>query len=115
MTFNWGAGASEVEDVINAAVGNHLTRERSSRRSARSDVRMYRNYVSVIMELCNQNNTPKRLGLFRKLYSLLVMNGLLFPRTASGVAWDLIGMIEDVEGMGDTTGRQPYGASSWKQ
>ncbi|KAJ8421626.1 hypothetical protein Cgig2_021770 [Carnegiea gigantea] len=60
-----------------------------------------RNYVSVIMELCKQNNTPERLDLFRKLSSLLVMSELLFMRTAGGVAWELIGITEDVEGMGE--------------
>ncbi|KAJ8433894.1 hypothetical protein Cgig2_004616 [Carnegiea gigantea] len=100
VTFDRGAGASEVEDVIKPAMDDHLSRERSRQRTGRSDVRLYRNYVSVIVELCNQNNTPERLNLFRKLYSL-VMSGLLFPRTTDSVAWELIGMTEDVEGMGE--------------
>ena len=59
-------------------------------------MRMYQNYISVIMVLCQQNNTPDRSGLFTKLYALLVMSGLLFPRTAGGVTWELIRMTEDV-------------------
>lgn len=62
---------------------------------------MYKNYVSVIFDPCKENNTPERLGLFMKLYSSLVMNGLLFPCTAGGVAWKLIEMIEDVNNMAE--------------
>jgi len=80
---------------------SHLARERSKRRSARSDVRLYINYVAVMVELCKQNNTPDSLGLFRKLYSLLVMSGLLFPRTAGDMVWELIRMTEDVKCLGD--------------
>ncbi|KAJ8428316.1 hypothetical protein Cgig2_015466 [Carnegiea gigantea] len=94
-------GASEVEDVIKVATDDHLSRERSRRQTARSDVRLYRNYMSVIVELCKQNNTPKRLRLFTKLYSLLVMSELLFPCMVGGVTWELIGMTEDVEGIGE--------------
>ena len=101
MTFDRGVGASEVEEVIKAAMEDHQARERNRRRSARSDMRLYRNYVAVIVELCKHNNTPKSLGLFRKLYSLLVMSGPLFSHTAGGVVWELIGMTEDVEGMGE--------------
>jgi len=100
VIFDQGAGASEVEDVIKASMDDHLSKERSKQRTARLDVRLYRNYVSIIVELCKQNNTPERLNLFRKLYSL-VMSGLLFPRTTGSVAWELIGMTEDVEGMGE--------------
>jgi len=57
--------------------------------------------VAVMVELCKQNNTTESLGLFRRLYSLLVMSGLLFPRTVGGMVWELIGMTEDVEGMGE--------------
>ena len=90
-----------MEDVITVAMDDHLSRETSRRQTARSDVRLYRNYMSVIVELCKQNNTPKRLGFFTKLYSLLVMSELLFLHTAGGVTWELIGMTEHVEGMGE--------------
>jgi len=85
VTLDRGIGASEVEQVIKAAMEDHLAREGNRQRSARSDVRLYRNYMAVMMELCKQNDTPESLGLFRKLYSLLMISGLLFPRTASGV------------------------------
>ena len=90
-----------MEDVITVAMDDHLSRETSRRQTARSDVRLYRNYMSVIVELCKQNNTPDSLGLFRKLYSLLVMSGLLFPRTAGDMVWELIRMTEDVKCLGD--------------
>jgi len=99
VTFEWGQGACEVEEVIKAAMDDHLTRERRRRRTGQTHMRFYGNYVSVILNLCKQNNTSKRLGLFTKLYSLLVMSGLLFPRSARGVAWELIEMMEDVKAM----------------
>ncbi|KAJ8432257.1 hypothetical protein Cgig2_013910 [Carnegiea gigantea] len=70
VTFDRGIGASEVEEVIKAAMEDHLAKERNRRRSARSDVRLYRNYVPVMMELYKQKNNPESLALFRKLYSL---------------------------------------------
>lgn len=57
--------------------------------------------MAVMVELCKQNNTAESLGLFRKLYSLLVMSGILFLRIVGGMVWELIGMTEDVEGMGE--------------
>ncbi|KAJ8422140.1 hypothetical protein Cgig2_002648 [Carnegiea gigantea] len=78
---------------------DHLTRERRRRRTGRTHLRLYENYVSVILNLCKQNNIPERMGLFTKLYSLLVMSGLLFPYSAGGVAWELIEMMEDVKAM----------------
>ncbi|KAJ8427959.1 hypothetical protein Cgig2_023254 [Carnegiea gigantea] len=59
MTFDRGIGASEVEEVIKEAIEDHLAKERNRRRSARSDVRLYRNYVAGIVELCKQNNTAE--------------------------------------------------------
>ncbi|KAJ8426097.1 LOW QUALITY PROTEIN: hypothetical protein Cgig2_001265 [Carnegiea gigantea] len=101
VTFDRGIGASEVEEVIKVAMEDHLANERNRRRSALSDVRLYRNYMVVMVELCKQNNTAKSLELFRKLYTLLVISGILFPRTAGGMVWELIGMTEDVEVMGE--------------
>ena len=64
-------------------------------------MRIYRNCVLVIVNLCKQNNTSDRLGLFTKLCALLVMSGLLFLRTVRGVMWELIVMTEDVSSMAE--------------
>ena len=115
VTFDQGKGACEVEDVMKAAMDDHITRERARRRTGRADMRLYRNYVLVIIELCKQNNTPERLGMFTKLYALLVMSGLLFPRTAGGAMWELIRMIEDVRGMAEYNWSQAVWSFWWKQ
>ena len=86
---------------MKAAMDDHISRERARRRTGRADMRIYQNCVLVIIKLCKQNNTPERLGLFTKLYALLVMSGLLFPRTTESVTWELIGMTEDVCGMAE--------------
>ena len=39
--------------------------------------------------------------MFRKLFSLLVISGLFFARTAGGVAWDLMPLVEDVDSLGE--------------
>ncbi|KAJ8420054.1 hypothetical protein Cgig2_006341 [Carnegiea gigantea] len=101
VTFEQGKGACEVEDVIKATMDDHLSRQRSRRCTTHLDVKLYRNYVSVTVELCKQNNTPRMLGLFRKSYSLLVLSGLLFPRSVGGVVWELIGKTEDLKGIGE--------------
>ena len=100
-TFDQGEGPCEVKDVVKAAMDDHISRERARRWTGHADMRMYWNYVSVIIELCKQNNTLERLGMFTKLYALLVMSGLLFPRTVVGLTWELIGMTEDVFGMAE--------------
>ncbi|KAJ8430475.1 hypothetical protein Cgig2_003057 [Carnegiea gigantea] len=38
------------------------------------------------------------VGLFRKLYTMLVVSGLLFPQCAEGGAWDLVYVVENVDG-----------------
>ena len=52
-----------------------------------------------MIELCRQHNTVDKLPIFRKLFSLLVVSGLFFPRSAGGVAWELIDLVEDVGGL----------------
>ncbi|KAJ8430687.1 hypothetical protein Cgig2_018413 [Carnegiea gigantea] len=51
VTFDQGEGLYGVEDVVKAAMDDHLNRERARRRTGRADMRMYRNYVSVIFKL----------------------------------------------------------------
>jgi len=96
IAFKRGEGAYEVEEVLKGAMEERVVRERERRRTARMDLRIYRNYVSVLLDLCRVHNTVDSVGLFTKLYSLLVVSGLLFPRTPGGVAWDLVPMVEDV-------------------
>jgi len=64
VTFEQEEAPCEVKDVVKAAMDDHMSRERARRRTGRADMRMFWNYVSVIIELCKQNNTLDKLGLF---------------------------------------------------
>ncbi|KAJ8421347.1 hypothetical protein Cgig2_027955 [Carnegiea gigantea] len=101
VAFERSDGGSEVEQVLKGAMEERVCRERQRRRTAQKDVRIYRNYVSVLLELCRVNNTVERVAMFKKLYTFLVLSGLLFPRGAGGAAWDLVHVVEDVDGVGE--------------
>ena len=68
---------------------------------------MYKNFLSIIVNLCKKNSTPKKLGLFIKLYSLLVLSGLFFSYSAGGVALELITMTKDVKVMAQYNRSEP--------
>jgi len=65
---------------------------------------MYRNYVSVMIDLCRQHTAIESIPMFRNLFSLLVMNGLFFPRSGA-LAWELIDLVDDVDRLWSTTGQ----------
>ena len=85
VVFGRGDSVGEVEQVVVVAMEARLERERQRRRGDRKDRRIYRNYVAVMIELCRQHNTLDRLPMFQKLFSLLVLSGLFFPRRAGGL------------------------------
>ncbi|KAJ8423031.1 hypothetical protein Cgig2_021923 [Carnegiea gigantea] len=101
VSFQRSEASGEVEELLKGIMDSHVSRERRRRRTLQKDMRMYRNYISVLLELCRSNNTRDKVGIFTKLYALLVVSGLLFPRCAGGVAWDLISMVEDVKSMAE--------------
>ncbi|KAJ8442638.1 hypothetical protein Cgig2_003682 [Carnegiea gigantea] len=101
VTFKRSDGGSEVEQVLKGAMEERVCRERQRRRTAQKDMRIYRNYVSVLLKLCRVNNTVERVALFKKLYTFLVVSGLLFPHDAGGAAWDLVYIVEDEGGVGE--------------
>ncbi|KAJ8443351.1 hypothetical protein Cgig2_015832 [Carnegiea gigantea] len=76
VAFERSAGGSEVEEVLKGAMEERVCRERV-------------------------NNTVERVALFKKLYTFLVVSGLLFPRCVGGVVWDLVHIMEDVGGVGE--------------
>mgnify|MGYP001037933063 CR=1 FL=1 len=57
--------------------------------------------MSVLLEFCRVNNIVEKVALFKKLYMLLVVSELLFPRCAGGVPWDLVHIMEDVDRVGE--------------
>ena len=91
----------EVEGVLKGAMDDHVSRERGKRRTLQKDMRIYRNYISVLLDLCRSNNTRDKEVMFTKWYALLVVSGLLFQRCAGGMAWDLISMVDDVKSMAE--------------
>jgi len=46
---------------------------------------IYRNYVAIMIALCRQHNIGDSLPMFQKLFSLLVLSGLFFPRSTGGL------------------------------
>ncbi|KAJ8447907.1 hypothetical protein Cgig2_012042 [Carnegiea gigantea] len=101
IAFERSDGGSGVDEVLNGAMEEHVCRERQRQRTAQKDVRIDRNYVSVLLELCRVSNTVETLAFFKKLYTFLVVGGLLFPQCAGGVAWDLVHIVENVDGVGE--------------
>ena len=110
VVFHRGEGVGEVEQLVITAMEERMERERQRRRADRMESRLYRNYVGVMIDLCKQHDTVEQLPMFRKLFSLLVLSGLYFSRSAGGVAWELIELVEDVDGLAEYN----WGAAVWK-
>ena len=84
--FRRGDSAGELEQLVMATMEARLETERQRRRGDRKESGIYKNYVAVMIELCKHHNIVDRLPIFPKLFSLLVVRGLFFPRSAGGVA-----------------------------
>jgi len=80
---------------------DHVSRKHGKRKTLQKDMRIYVNYISVSLEFGRSNNTRDKVGMFTKLYALLVVSGLLFPRCAGGVVWDLISTVKNVKSMAE--------------
>jgi len=76
----------EVEQLLVATMEERLQTDRQRRGISDTDMRIYRNYVSVLIDLYRQHNTVQSVAIFRKLYTLFVLSGLLFPHSPGGVA-----------------------------
>ena len=101
VVFTRGKTVGEVEQLLMGTMEEKLEKERGKRQGNRAESRMYRNYIAVIIELCKKYSSGDSIPMFRKLFSLLVVSGLYFARTAGGVAWDLINVVEDVDSLGE--------------
>ncbi|KAJ8446950.1 hypothetical protein Cgig2_006578 [Carnegiea gigantea] len=101
IAFERSNGGNQVEQVLKGAMEEHVCRERQRRRTGQKDMRIYRNYVSVLIELFRVSNTVERVTMFKKLYTFLVVSGLLFPRGAGDAAWDLVHVVEEVDRVGE--------------
>ena len=85
VEFCRGDSAGEVKQVIMVAMEARLEKERERQRVDRTDSRIYRSYVAVMIALCRQHNIEDSLPMFRKLFSLLVLSGLFFLRNPRGL------------------------------
>ena len=50
---------------------------------------MYKNFIATMVYLCEKNAQEEQLELWLKLYTWLVLSGLLFPRAMYGAAREL--------------------------
>ena len=82
--FKRGEGADKVEQLLMVAMEDQLERERQRLRGVHIDVHIYRNYVSIMIDLCRHHHEVGSIPMFLKLFSLLVMSGLFFPCSAGG-------------------------------
>lgn len=48
--------------------------------------RFFRNYVSAMVALSEENNGDDRVGVWVKIYAFMVISGVLFPHTPYGAA-----------------------------
>ena len=85
VVFTRGETVGEVEQLLMGAMEEKLEKERGKRRGNRAESRLYRNYIAVIIELCKKYSSGDSIPMFRKLFSLLVVSGLFFARTAGGL------------------------------
>ncbi|KAJ8420167.1 hypothetical protein Cgig2_000257 [Carnegiea gigantea] len=94
--------STEVRDMVRARMGEWERKEMERRVPRRSGKkrRFFKHYVNVMMELCDENAQEDGVGIWLRLYTFIVLSGVLFPRTPYGAAWSLLRYVDDVEGMG---------------
>ncbi|KAJ8428199.1 LOW QUALITY PROTEIN: hypothetical protein Cgig2_031476 [Carnegiea gigantea] len=63
------------------------------------DNRVDKNFIAMMVYLCEKNVQEEQLELWLKLYTWLVLSGLLFPRTVHGAMWELQRYANDVHDM----------------
>ncbi|KAJ8430269.1 hypothetical protein Cgig2_030668 [Carnegiea gigantea] len=63
------------------------------------DSRVYKNFIGAIVYLCEQNAREEQLDLWLKLFTWLILSGLMFPCSVYGAAWELQRYANDVQGM----------------
>jgi len=83
----------EVEQLLMATMEDNLQRERQRHEISDTNMRIYRNYVSVLIDLCRRHDTVESVAMFGRLYTLPVLSWLFFPRRTrrGGVGCDVLG------------------------
>ncbi|KAJ8430715.1 LOW QUALITY PROTEIN: hypothetical protein Cgig2_000280 [Carnegiea gigantea] len=94
--------STEVGNMVRARMGEWewVEMTRSVSKKFRKERRFFKNYVNVMMELCEENAEEDRVGIRLRLYAFIVLSGVFFPRTPYGAAWSLLYYVDDVDGMG---------------
>jgi len=72
FAFERSNETSEVDEMLKEAMDECVSQERQRQRAVYKDIRIYSNYVSILLELYRMHNTMESIGLFKKLYTLLV-------------------------------------------
>lgn len=72
--------------------------------------RFFRNYVSDMVALCEENNEDDRVGLWVKIYAFIIMSRVLFLLMPYGAAWGTLRYVEDVQKIGEYNWAQ----SEWR-
>ena len=57
----------------------------------------FRNYVSALVALCDENNRDDRVGISMKIYAFVVLSGVLFPCTPYGAAYGMLHYMENIQ------------------
>jgi len=88
VLFEHNEVTGEVEELLKGAMANHVSRERRRRRTMVKDMRMYRNYVSVLLELYRLNNIIEIVGTFtncKRCWLLVGCCSLDVPKVWRGI------------------------------
>ncbi|KAJ8452610.1 hypothetical protein Cgig2_004946 [Carnegiea gigantea] len=93
---------TEVGNMVRARMAEWERAEMARRVPKKSGQkrRFFKNYVNVMMELCEENAEADRVGIWLRLYAFIVVSGVFFPRTPYGAAWSLLHYVDDVDCMG---------------
>ncbi|KAJ8425455.1 LOW QUALITY PROTEIN: hypothetical protein Cgig2_018853 [Carnegiea gigantea] len=93
---------TEVGNMVRARMAEWEKAEMARRVPKKSGQkrRFFKNYVNVMMELCEENAEADRVGIWLRLYAFIVVSGVFFPRTPYGAAWSLLHYVDDVDCMG---------------
>jgi len=86
-----------VRERVHEAEQEELRRRKVG--AGKKDSRVYKNFIAAMVQLCEQNDGEEQLQLWLKLYTWVVMSGILFPRGVYVAAWELERYADDVQGM----------------
>ncbi|KAJ8423069.1 hypothetical protein Cgig2_009338 [Carnegiea gigantea] len=73
-------------------------------------VRYFRKYVNCMASLAQEFNGEDQVGIFLRLYSWLVLSGVLFPWSLYGANWHMLGYADAPE----TLGQYAWAEAVWR-